>query len=432
MLVSLAHLSACLVATVQGTSASPVVSFGSFGYHSGGSFFISTETIPRSNLSLFLPTETEYIRSLYGHVHPAQFCLFPISYAAVNRTSSNVSNYFSWSGTVPFDDVYIFVIINCVNISTEYLVNFDLRNPKSFLDSRTDTYPFCFLVFTFVHAVVGMFWFVNLCWHSAFAIDLTFSVAAMPVVRSVGAGLSAVSWRNRQCNITTSVVASGAQTVCTAVYMIGLMSVSALILGGWCLYRPRIGAPWFLEIVLSSQLTVLAGRFFQSLDDAESDDALVLMLLVMVGILWFGKSILLSLFTFIKLSFETDISESFARRLIPVRRYLILVTGVAVIALFGAFCASVAREWVVVSPWVMESAVAALHVGQFVIFALAKAYEGDGEEDEMLPGTAMPRVLRAPGIEELVLIGRSVRTGTSLERQGAPSGMVHPTVVDAP
>jgi hypothetical protein len=246
---------------------------------------------------------------------------------------------------------------------------------------------------------------VNLCWHSSFAIDLTFAIASLPAIRAFGVGLSAWIWWNDQCNVPVSGIVTALRSVFVPAYIVGLMTVSALIVSGWCIYCPTFPLTRFLEILFSSQMTVIAWRSFNSRGDAGIEEALILMLLVVIGLLWFAKLVLTSLFTFVKLCCsEPELSAGFSQRLLLIWRFLFLLAGVISATLVMTFCVYTLRVWTRFSPWVLESAAAALHAGQFVIFSLSKAYEGDGGDDDALPGTAFPRMLAAPGSDELVLV----------------------------
>jgi hypothetical protein len=133
MLSCLPALAHCLTTTITGTSPSVVISLGSFGFHAHGFYSITIDTLPRSNLSLFLPSESEYLFILYASVPVSHFCFGPITFAAINHTNHLTSRRSSWSGLIPSDGVYSFVLINCANTSTDYVIGFDLRNPESFL-----------------------------------------------------------------------------------------------------------------------------------------------------------------------------------------------------------------------------------------------------------------------------------------------------------
>jgi hypothetical protein len=401
MFLCLAPLTAGLLAKIKGLSSNAVVALGSFGYHAHGSFHVTTETVPPSNLSFFLPTESEYMRAHYGAVQPSQFCQFPLSYAALNITGFSIADRYTWSGAVPADGVYIFTLINCVNATTEYSVAFDLRNPESFLDARTDTFPLCFLVFAVVHAATALLWLANLCRFSAFAIDLTMGLALLPAVRALAAALGAAAWRNQQCNFPTPALFAHARFALTTVYVILLLALSALIVGGWCLYRPCLAPHEFLEVFLSAAATVLAARCFDFLGTGDGEAALMLFLAELVSVIWFAKVVLSYVLAFVKLIAITA-GASFARRLVPIKRFLVLAAGVAVGAVMAAFCASLAQVSVASEPWVVELAIALVHGGQFVVFRLSRKVEGDSPEAE--PGAALPRVLSAPGGEELVIL----------------------------
>jgi hypothetical protein len=394
-----------LLTTIHGTSPYVAVAFGSFGFHSGGSYYLTIDSIPLSNLSFFLPTESEYLHNIYDSINPTQLCFHDIIYSEVNHTNSILSNHFSFSGIIPSSDVYAFVLLNCANVSTEYWIRFDLRNPDSFLDSRVDTYPLCYLIFTFIHTQITILWLFNQCAHSTFAIDFSFTLIFLSSIRAVGAALSATIWWNEQCNFPIGSFLSILHISFTSLYVLLLMNVSALIIEGWCVYRTQIPFNRFLEIVFSSTLIMVTGKLFEYIDDLKSTMALFMILLIMIGIIWFGKVVMLSLFTFIKLTFTDGWSEDFRLRLGLVQRFLWLLFVVALIALVGAFCAAIVRFSVAAGPWIMEFAVAFLHFGQWQIFSLRKKYTGEqSQDDELIVGSMIPRMLYAPGQEELMVM----------------------------
>jgi hypothetical protein len=293
------------------------------------------------------------------------------------------------------------MVVNCFNTSTFYNVTFFLTNPNSYLDFRFDGYPLLYGVLCVVHLILALSWGTNLIRHPEFSIDLAVVLAMMPAIRSVEKGLQAVRWSNAQQNKMTPVLQASAELVLRAIYFSLAFVTTALIIGGWCIFRSNLNKLDIFEVIAVSTVTTVTLAVFGKFKTLEG--AMAGGTIICAGIFWYARIVFNYLIVFIDMVQSTNRTGAFWLRLDLVLDYLKAMLMLFLAAMFGGVAGSIIKIWPVAENCVFESILLGLHATHIWLFFLGGRFQGD-EVGPLLSPT--PHLLDAPEKVDIVFLTR--------------------------
>jgi hypothetical protein len=200
-------------------------------------------------------------------------------------------------------------------------------------------------------------------------------------VRAICAGFAAQDWENEKIGSVPDKTYGMVKAVFVAIDQFLLLSVPLLAVSGWCIYRESCDLKYFGSI-LGGVFFIVLGLFGLFPPD-DSEGAIVWVLILFVGCIWYLRTLIRSVGVLTKLIAHLDTGDS----TLALRIKLAVLYGQALtvlVLLVGGPCVTVwvFELWMIVALGMFEGGLIVNALLQMNFFLLREKYrgrEGDGE-----------------------------------------------------
>jgi hypothetical protein len=180
------------------------------------------------------------------------------------------------------------------------------------------------------------------------------------------------------------------------------LAIPQLILGGYCTYRERFDLTHILSAMTSSVLLVGGIHGLDWITDV--NDAVICMIVVLVGFLWYVQIGMSHLFVFARLvNYVESRDDHFANKVRLASAFGQIFAVIAVFVVGAAFTSWAFEFWQIVVSVLIEIGVLAVVITEMKLFFLRKIYEGEPSRSDA-PVVDM-RSIEDPLGSEIAIVG---------------------------
>ena len=353
----------------------------SFGFQENGKFRFVVKTAQSSTLSLFLATSSEIRSKVYRNVKFVSSCKDPTEHIAIlNRTYRKEGRFFEWTGTITEKAVYWPYFVNCEQNVSNVEVSLEFSNPQSLIDYRDEYYSLLSLVFCFVYVLITLVWLVNWLMYSRFFIALHWAMCLIAVTKAVVMAGSSMKWEDARLGNEASIWRKFFNMSMTVTHYTLVLSVPLLVLSGWCTFIEHYDVTQMGSIIGSGFVLVFGIMTVGEISSVA--EALVSMILVFFGVLWYLKNCIEvgGLVTRL-MSLEIAPGSGLLKvKMVSSFGYTLIV--LLVIVLSVCFTTLTFDMWPIVSSAMLEIGFVALQLVEMKFFLFRNGYSGDIVEEE--------------------------------------------------
>lgn len=375
MLLLLISLSASHTGYARVNTSKQLLVFSSFGFVKDASFSFHIKSDDLSNIRMFLVSPYEVTNQNLQEYSFVRTCNPNDDYFITHRNftapRTNTKETY-WNSVIDEQNIYYPVVLHCKQNYTLITVSYKYLNVNSYLDFRDENYAYFYTVVSFIHAFVGMAWFVNILCHSHYCIVLNILFAFLPVLKALLSSVSAYYWEELRKHDNSSPYIHNSYICLTFIYYSSLLAINSFAFSGWSVYRLDFPAQEAVEAMFSSMFFV--GGVIQGSYVMTINAAIFSIVLTCIGFLWYLKQNSIYIFDIIKMHDVMESYPSLQTRIRHVKRFLIsslVIFGTTLVVHSGAITF---ETWPIIGSTVFELGLLSLELTSAFFYFVRKSY----------------------------------------------------------